>query len=42
MTIPDEDRLRLAAMEPLAMPAEALAEAHKIVDNKVEGSSKPF
>jgi hypothetical protein len=37
VTIYDEDGLRLAATQPLATPAEAFAEARKIVDNKVEG-----
>ena len=36
----DEDGLRLAATMPLSSPAEAFAEARKIVDNKVEGPSK--
>jgi hypothetical protein len=37
VTIYDEDGLRLAATMPLPTPAEALAEARKIVDHKVEG-----
>jgi len=36
----DEDGLRLAATTPIATPAEALTEARKIVDNKVEGPRK--
>jgi hypothetical protein len=36
VTIYDEDGLRLAATLPLATPADAFAEARKIVDNKVE------
>jgi hypothetical protein len=40
VTIYDEDGLRLAATMPLSSPAEAFAEARKIVDNKVEGPSK--
>jgi hypothetical protein len=40
VTIYDEDGLRLAATAPLAIPAEAFAEARKIVDNKVEGPKK--
>jgi hypothetical protein len=37
VTIYDKDGLKLAATMPLPTPAEALAEARKIVDNKVEG-----
>jgi hypothetical protein len=37
VTIYDEDGLRLAATTPFPTPAEAFAEARKIVDNKVEG-----
>jgi len=37
VTIYDEDGLRLAATPPFPTPAEAFAEARKIVDNKVEG-----
>ena len=40
VTIHDEDGLRLAATAPFATPAEALMEARKIVDNKVEGPRK--
>ncbi len=40
VTIYDEDGLRLAATRPFATPAEAFSEARKIVDNKVEGSSR--
>jgi hypothetical protein len=40
VTIFDEDGLRLAATMPRATPAEALAEARKIVDGKVEGPGK--
>ena len=36
VTIYDEDGLRLAATLPHATPADAFAEARKIVDNKVE------
>ena len=39
VTIYDEDGLRLAATPP-APPAQAFAEARKIVDNKVEGPMK--
>jgi hypothetical protein len=39
VTIYDEDGLRLAATLP-STPAEAFAEARKIVDNKVEGPRK--
>jgi hypothetical protein len=37
VTIFDEDGLRLTATMPFSTPAEAFAEARKIVDNKVEG-----
>jgi hypothetical protein len=37
VTIYDEDGLRLAATMAFSTPAEALAEARKIVDGKVEG-----
>jgi hypothetical protein len=37
VTIYDEDGLRLAVTAPFATPAEAIAEARKIVDNKVGG-----
>jgi hypothetical protein len=40
VAIYDEDGLRLAATAPLATPAEAFTEARKIVDNKIEGSSR--
>ena len=40
VTIYDEDSLRLAETGPLATPAEAFAEARKIVDNKVERPRK--
>ena len=40
VTIYDEDGLRLAATEPFATPTEALSEARKIVDNRVEGPRK--
>ncbi len=40
VTVYDEDGLRLAATAPRATPAEAFAEARKIVDNKVEGPRK--
>jgi hypothetical protein len=36
----DEDGLRLAATTPFPTPAEAFAQARKIVDNKVEGPRK--
>jgi hypothetical protein len=36
----DEDGLKLAATAPFATPAEALTEARKIDDNKVEGPRK--
>jgi hypothetical protein len=34
VTVYDEDGLRLAATSPCSTPAEAFAEARKIVDNK--------
>ena len=37
VTIYDEDGLRLAAAMPFPTPAEAFAEARKIIDNRVEG-----
>jgi hypothetical protein len=37
VTIYDEDGLRPAATMPFSTPAEAFAEARKIVGNKVEG-----
>ena len=37
VTIYDEDRLRLVATTPFSTPAEAFAEAHKIVGGKVDG-----
>ena len=37
VTIYDEDGLRLAATIPFPTPAEAFAEARKIIDNRVEG-----
>jgi hypothetical protein len=40
VTVYDEDRLRLAATMPFSTPAEAFAEARKIVDNKIEGPRK--
>ena len=40
VTIYDEDGLRLAATMPCSTPAEAFAEARKIVDNKIEGPRK--
>jgi hypothetical protein len=40
VAIYDEDGLRLAATELFSTPAEAFAEARKIVDNKVDGSRK--
>jgi len=40
VTIYDEDGLRLAVTMPLSTPADAFAEARKIVDNKVEGPRK--
>jgi len=40
VTIYDEDGLRLANTPPLPTPAQAFAEACKIVDNKIEGPKK--
>ena len=40
VTIYDEDGLRLTTTAPFTTPAEALIEARKIVDNKVEGPRK--
>ena len=40
VTIYDEDALMLAVTLPGPSPAEAFAEARKIVDNKVEGPRK--
>ena len=40
VTIYDEDGLRLASTPPVPTPAQAFAEARKIVDNKVEGPKK--
>jgi hypothetical protein len=40
VTIYDEDGRRLAAVLPFITPAEAFAEARKVVDNKVEGPGK--
>ena len=40
VTIYDEDGLRLAATMPCLTPAEAFAEARKVVDGKVEGPRK--
>jgi hypothetical protein len=40
VTVYDEDGLRLAATMPVSTPAEAFAEARKIVDNRVEGPRK--
>jgi hypothetical protein len=40
VTIYDEDGLRLAQTIPFSAPAEAFAEARKIVANKVEGPRK--
>jgi hypothetical protein len=37
VTIYDQDGLRLASTSPFPTPAEAFAEARKIVDNRVEG-----
>ncbi len=37
VTIYDEEGLRLAATMSLPTPAEAFAEARKIMDNRVEG-----
>jgi len=40
VTVYDEDGLRLGETMPCPTPAEAFAEARKIVDNKVEGPRK--
>ena len=40
VTVHDEDGLRLAVTDPCSTPAEAFAEARKIVDNKIEGPRK--
>ena len=40
VTIFDEDGLRLAATAPFSTPAEAFAEARKIVGGKIEGPRK--
>jgi len=40
VTIYDEDGLRLTTTAPFTTPAEALIEARKIVDNRVEGPRK--
>jgi hypothetical protein len=40
VTVYDEDGLKLATTPPLTTPAEAFAEARKIVDNKVERPRK--
>ena len=40
VTVYDEDGLRLAETMPCSTPAEAFAEARKIVNNKVEGPRK--
>jgi len=40
VTVYDEDGLRLAETPRYSAPAEAFAEARKIVDNKVEGPRK--
>jgi hypothetical protein len=40
VTIYDEDGRELALAMPCATPAEAFAEARKIVDGKVEGPRK--
>src|SRR5664279_4474936 len=40
VTIYDEDGLKLAATMPCSTPAEAFAEARKILSNKVEGPKK--
>ena len=41
VTVYDEDGLRLGATMPASTPAEALREARKIVDNKVEEPHRP-
>ena len=40
VTIYDEDGLKLATTLACSTPAEAFAEARKIVDNKIEGPRK--
>ena len=40
VTIYDEDGLRLAVTQPYPAPAQAFAEARKIVDGKVERPRK--
>jgi hypothetical protein len=40
VTVYDEEGLRLAATPPYPTPAQAFAEARKIVDGKVEGPRK--
>jgi hypothetical protein len=40
VTIYDEDGMTLAATMPCSPPAEAFAEARKIVDNKIKGPRK--
>ena len=40
VTIYDKDGLRLAATLPCPTPAEAFADARKIVDNKIERPRK--
>jgi hypothetical protein len=40
VTVYDEDGLKLAVTDPCSTPAEAFAEARKIVDNKIEGPRK--
>ena len=40
VTVHDEDGLRLAVTDPCSTPAEAFAEARKIVDNKIESPRK--
>jgi hypothetical protein len=41
VTVYDEHDLRLAETEPCRSPAEAFAQARKIVDGKVEGPKHP-
>jgi len=40
VTVFDEDALRLGETMPCPTPAEAFADARKIVDNKVAGPKK--
>mgnify|MGYP001794556178 CR=1 FL=1 len=40
VTVYDEDGHTLAETMPFSTPAEAFAEARKIIDNKVEGPRK--